>query len=177
MVVGGGNTALYSCRTAKRMRTKVTLVYRRSEAEMPARLEEVKHAKEEGIEFLTLHNPIEYIADENGAVKQAVLQVMELGEPDASGRRSPVPVEGKTVTLDVDQVVVAVGVSPNPLVPKSVEGLELGRKNTIVVNEEMRSSRGNLYAGGDIVRGGATVILAMGDGRRAALNMHEQLKD
>ena len=176
MVVGGGNTAMDSCRTAKRLGAKVTLVYRRSEAEMPARLEEVKHAKEEGIEFLTLHNPIEYIADENGAVKQAVLQVMELGEPDASGRRSPVPVEGKTVTLDVDQVVVAVGVSPNPLVPKSVEGLELGRKNTIVVNEEMRSSRGNLYAGGDIVRGGATVILAMGDGRRAALNMHERLK-
>ncbi|MBR4389924.1 MAG: bifunctional dihydroorotate dehydrogenase B NAD binding subunit/NADPH-dependent glutamate synthase [Prevotella sp.] len=176
MVVGGGNTAMDSCRTAKRLGAKVTLVYRRSEAEMPARLEEVKHAKEEGIEFLTLHNPIEYLADENGAVKQAVLQVMELGEPDASGRRSPVPVEGKTVTLDVDQVIVAVGVSPNPLVPKSVAGLELGRKNTIVVNEEMRSSRDNLYAGGDIVRGGATVILAMGDGRRAALNMHERLR-
>ncbi len=177
MVVGGGNTAMDSCRTAKRLGAKVTLVYRRSEAEMPARLEEVKHAKEEGIDFLTLHNPIEYIADENGAVKQAVLQVIELGEPDASGRRSPVPVEGKTVTLDVDQVIVAVGVSPNPLVPKSIAGLELGRKNTIVVNEEMRSSRDNLYAGGDIVRGGATVILAMGDGRRAALNMHEKLKN
>lgn len=177
MVVGGGNTAMDSCRTAKRLGAKVTLVYRRSEAEMPARLEEVKHAKEEGIDFLTLHNPIEYIADENGAVKLAVLQVMELGEPDASGRRSPVPVEGKTVTLDVDQVIVAVGVSPNPLVPKSIAGLELGRKNTIVVNEEMRSSRDNLYAGGDIVRGGATVILAMGDGRRAALNMHEKLKN
>ena len=176
MVVGGGNTAMDSCRTAKRLGAKVTLVYRRSEAEMPARLEEVKHAKEEGIDFLTLHNPIEYIADENGAVKQAVLQVIELGEPDASGRRSPVPVEGKTVTL-VDQVIVAVGVSPNPLVPKSIAGLELGRKNTIVVNEEMRSSRDNLYAGGDIVRGGATVILAMGDGRRAALNMHEKLKN
>ena len=175
MVVGGGNTAMDSCRTAKRLGAKVTLVYRRSEAEMPARLEEVKHAKEEGIDFLTLHNPIEYLADENGAVKQAVLQVMELGEPDASGRRSPVPVEGKTVTLDVDQVIVAVGVSPNPLVPKSVAGLELGRKNTIVVNEEMRSSRDNLYAGGDIVRGGATVILAMGDGRRAAAAMNEYL--
>ena len=156
--------------------TNVTLVYRRSEVEMPARLEEVKHAKEEGITFLTLHNPIEYIADENGAVKQAVLQVMELGEPDASGRRSPVPVEGKTVTLDVDQVVVAVGVSPNPLVPKSIKGLELGRKNTIAVNEEMRSSRSTVFAGGDIVRGGATVILAMGDGRRAALNMDKQLR-
>ena len=176
LVVGGGNTAMDSCRTAKRLGANVTLVYRRSEQEMPARLEEVKHAKEEGINFLTLHNPIEYIADEQGAVKQAVLQVMELGEPDASGRRSPVPVEGKTVTLDVDQVIVAVGVSPNPLVPKSIEGLELGRKNTIAVNEGMQSSRMEIFAGGDIVRGGATVILAMGDGRRAAQNMDEFLQ-
>ena len=175
LVVGGGNTAMDSCRTAKRLGGNVTLVYRRSETEMPARLEEVKHAKEEGINFLCLHNPIEYKADENGAVSQAVLQVMELGEPDASGRRSPVPVEGKTVTLDIDQVIVAVGVSPNPLVPKSIEGLELGRKNTIAVDETMRSSRPEVYAGGDIVRGGATVILAMGDGRRAAENMDKQL--
>ena len=143
---------------------------------MPARLEEVKHAKEEGINFLTLHNPIEYIADEKGAVKAAVLQVMKLGEPDASGRRSPVPVEGKTVTLDVTQVIVAVGVSPNPLVPKSIEGLELGRKNTIAVNDQMQSSRPEIFAGGDIVRGGATVILAMGDGRRAAASMDDKLR-
>ncbi|MBP5338947.1 MAG: bifunctional dihydroorotate dehydrogenase B NAD binding subunit/NADPH-dependent glutamate synthase [Prevotella sp.] len=177
LVVGGGNTAMDSCRTAKRLGADVTLVYRRSEQEMPARLEEVKHAKEEGINFLTLHNPIEYKGDESGAVCQAVLQVMELGEPDASGRRSPVPVEGKTVTLDVDQVVVAVGVSPNPLVPKSIEGLELGRKNTIVVNEGMQSSRPEIFAGGDIVRGGATVILAMGDGRRAAEHMHKVISD
>ena len=176
LVVGGGNTAMDSCRTAKRLGGNVTLVYRRSEQEMPARLEEVKHAKEEGINFLTLHNPIEYKADETGAVCQAVLQVMELGEPDASGRRSPVPVEGKTVTLDVDQVIVAVGVSPNPLVPKSIQGLELGRKNTIAVNDGMQSSRLEIFAGGDIVRGGATVILAMGDGRRAAQNMDEYLK-
>lgn len=175
LVVGGGNTAMDSCRTAKRLGAEVTLVYRRSEKEMPARLEEVKHAKEEGIKFLTLHNPIEYKADENGAVCQAILQVMELGEPDASGRRSPVPVEGKTVTLDIDQVIVAVGVSPNPLVPQSIQGLELGRKNTIVVNGNMQSSRSEIYAGGDIVRGGATVILAMGDGRRAAANMDKQL--
>ena len=174
LVVGGGNTAMDSCRTAKRLGANVTLVYRRSEAEMPARLEEVKHAKEEGIKFLTLHNPAEYISDENGAVAKAVLEVMELGEPDASGRRSPVPT-GEKVTLDVDQVIVAVGVSPNPLVPKSIKGLELGRKNTIAVGEDMQSSRKMLYAGGDIVRGGATVILAMGDGRRAAANMHEQL--
>ena len=174
LVVGGGNTAMDSCRTAKRLGAKVTLVYRRSDAELPARAEEVKHAKEEGIEFKTLHNPVEYLADENGAVKQAVLAVMELGEPDESGRRSPVDT-GKRITIDVDQVVVAVGVSPNPLVPKSIEGLELGRKNTIAVSETMQSSRPTIYAGGDIVRGGATVILAMGDGRRAAANMHEQL--
>ena len=176
LVVGGGNTAMDSCRTAKRLGADVTLVYRRSEQEMPARLEEVKHAKEEGITFLTLHNPVEYIGDENGAVKQAVLEVMKLGEPDASGRRSPEPT-GEKITIDVDQVVVAIGVSPNPLVPKSIKGLELGRKNTIAVNEGMQSSRLNIYAGGDIVRGGATVILAMGDGRNAAKNMDEMLKN
>lgn len=175
LVVGGGNTAMDSCRTARRLGGNVTLVYRRSEKEMPARLEEVKHAKEEGIKFMTLHNPIEYIADENGAVKQVRLQEMRLGEPDASGRRSPEPIPGAIKTMDIDQVIVAVGVSPNPLVPKSVKGLELGRKNTIVVNEEMQSSRPEIYAGGDIVRGGATVILAMGDGRRAADNMDKQL--
>ena len=175
MVVGGGNTAMDSCRTAKRLGAHVTLVYRRSEAEMPARLEEVKHAKEEGINFLTLHNPLEYLTDEQGAVRAAVLQVMELGEPDTSGRRSPQPLEGVTKTLEVDQVIVAVGVSPNPLVPNSIKGLELGRKNTIVVNENMQSNRPEIYAGGDIVRGGATVILAMGDGRKAAAGMHHQL--
>ena len=175
LVVGGGNTAMDSCRTARRLGGNVTLVYRRSEKEMPARLEEVKHAKEEGIKFMTLHNPIEYIADENGAVKQVRLQEMRLGEPDESGRRSPEPIPGAIKTMDIDQVIVAVGVSPNPLVPKSVKGLELGRKNTIVVNEEMQSSRPEIYAGGDIVRGGATVMLAMGDGRRAADNMDKQL--
>ena len=175
-VIGGGNTAMDSVRTALRLGAeRAMIIYRRSEAEMPARLEEVKHAKEEGVEFLTLHNPIEYIADEKGCVKQIVLQKMELGEPDASGRRSPVPVEGAIETIDIDVAVVAVGVSPNPLVPTSVEGLELGRKNTIAVNENMQSSIPFLYAGGDIVRGGATVILAMGDGRRAAAAMHEHL--
>jgi glutamate synthase (NADPH/NADH) small chain len=174
IVVGGGNTAMDSCRTAKRLGADVTLVYRRSEAEMPARLEEVKHAKEEGIRFLTLHNPQEYLADENGKVRAAILDIMKLGEPDASGRRRPEST-GETVTIDCDQVIVAVGVSPNPLVPKSIPGLELGRKNTIVVNDEMQSSRPDLYAGGDIVRGGATVILAMGDGRKAAANMAKKL--
>jgi len=176
LVVGGGNTAMDSCRTAKRLGADVTLVYRRSEAEMPARVEEVKHAKEEGIKFLTLHNPKEYLTDENGAVEAAVLDVMQLGEPDQSGRRRP-ETTGETITIECDQVIVAVGVSPNPLVPKSIEGLTLGRKNTIAVNDQMQSSRKEIYAGGDIVRGGATVILAMGDGQRAAMNMSKQLTE
>ncbi len=187
IVVGGGNTAMDAVRTAKRLGAeRATLVYRRSEAEMPARLEEVHHAKDEGIEFLTLHNPIEYIGDESGRVSKAVLQVMELGEPDASGRRSPVPVEGQTITLDVDLVIVAVGVSPNPLIPRAVEGLlEISKKGTIVVDDNMRSvpsvhmdaANGNapIFAGGDIVRGGATVILAMSDGRKAAASIHDYL--
>ena len=177
VVIGGGNTAMDSVRTAKRLGAeRAIIVYRRSEAEMPARIEEVKHAKEEGVEFLTLHNPIEYIADEQGRVKQVVLQKMELGEPDASGRRSPVPIPGATETLDIDLAIVSVGVSPNPIVPHSVEGLELGRKGTIAVNDEMQSSIPFIFAGGDIVRGGATVILAMGDGRRAAAAMDKQLR-
>ncbi|MBQ4006460.1 MAG: NADPH-dependent glutamate synthase [Muribaculaceae bacterium] len=177
-VVGGGNTAMDSTRTAKRMGAeRVILVYRRSEEEMPARLEEVGHAKEEGIEFKTLHNPIEYIGDDKGRVKAMRVQRMELGEPDASGRRKPVPVEGAIEEIPVDLVIVAVGVSPNQLVPRSIQGLEVSKRNTIVVNEEtMQSNVTDLYAGGDIVRGGATVILAMGDGRRAALNMHEMLQ-
>ncbi len=176
MVVGGGNTAMDSCRTAKRLGAeRVFIAYRRSEAEMPARLEEVKHAKEEGIEFLTLHNPIEYLADEQGNVRAVVLQKMELGEPDASGRRSPQPIAGATETIDIDQAIVAVGVSPNPIVPTSIDGLELGRKNTIAVNDGMQTNLPTIFAGGDIVRGGATVILAMGDGRRAAHSMHEYL--
>ena len=174
LVVGGGNTAMDSCRTAKRLGADVTLVYRRSEAEMPARIEEVKHAKEEGIQFLTLHNPKEYLTDDNGAVKAAILDVMQLGEPDQSGRRRP-ETTGQTITIVCDQVIVAVGVSPNPLVPQSIEGLALGRKNTIAVNEQMQSNLPKIYAGGDIVRGGATVILAMGDGRRAAENIAKQL--
>lgn len=175
VVVGGGNTAMDSVRTAKRLGAKrAMIVYRRSEEEMPARLEEVKHAKEEGCEFITLTNPVEYIQDERGRVKQVKVQKMALGEPDASGRRSPVPVEGSEYLIDADVVVVAVGVSPNPIVPRSVSGLEVSRKGTIVVDDStMQSNIPNLYAGGDIVRGGATVILAMGDGRRAAAHMDE----
>ena len=150
------------------------IVYRRSEEEMPARLEEVKHAKEEGCEFITLTNPVEYIQDERGRVKQVKVQKMALGEPDASGRRSPVAGVGREYLMDGDVVVVAVGVSPNPIVPGSVSGLEVSRKGTIVVDDStMQSNIPNLYAGGDIVRGGATVILAMGDGRRAAAHMDE----
>ena len=178
MVVGGGNTAMDSCRTAKRLGAeRVFIAYRRSEAEMPARLEEVKHAKEEGIEFLTLHNPIEYHADEKGNLTEVVLQKMELGEPDASGRRSPQPIPGATETIAIDQAIVAVGVSPNPIVPTSIQGLELGRKNTIVVNDGMQTNIPMIFAGGDIVRGGATVILAMGDGRRAAAAMDQYLSE
>ena len=177
-VIGGGNTAMDSVRTARRLGAdRAMIVYRRSEEEMPARLEEVKHAKEEGVEFLTLHNPIEYIGDERGRVKQMRLQVMELGEPDASGRRRPVPVEGQIVTIDVDEVIVSIGVSPNPLIPRAFSGLEVSKKGTIVVSEEeMRSALPDVYAGGDIVRGGATVILAMGDGRKAAAAMDRNLR-
>ncbi len=177
-VIGGGNTAMDSVRTALRLGAeKAFIVYRRSEEEMPARVEEVHHAKQEGVEFLTLHNPIEYIADEQGRVKEIVLQQMELGEPDASGRRRPVPVEGGVVRVAADLVIVSIGVSPNPIVPSSVEGLELGRKGTIAVSEKMQSSIPTLFAGGDIVRGGATVILAMGDGKQAAASMDEYLQN
>lgn len=172
-VVGGGNTAMDSARTARRMGAeKVMIVYRRSEDEMPARREEVGHAKEEGIDFMTLNNPIEYLGDERGHVTTMRVQRMELGEPDESGRRSPVPIEGAIDDIEVDLVIVAIGVSPNPIVPQAIPALEMSRRGTIVVDEAtMRSSLPDIYAGGDIVRGGATVILAMGDGRRAAQSM------
>ncbi len=174
IVVGGGNTAMDSCCTARRLGAEVTLVYRRSEEEMPACQDERNHAKEEGVNFLTLHNPLEYTVDENGAVKAAVLQEMQLGEPDASGRRRPVPIPGKTKTIETDMVVVAVGVSANP--PVGIKGLVTSKWNTIEVNEDMQTSCNDMFAGGDIVRGGATVILAMGDGKRAAEKMAQQLQ-
>ena len=176
-VIGGGNTAMDSVRTARRLGAdRSMIIYRRSEEEMPARIEEVKHAKEEGIEFMTLHNPIEYIGDETGQVRQMRLQKMMLGEPDSSGRRRPVPIEGAIETIDVDEVIVSVGVSPNPLIPQAFKGLDVSKWGTIIVDENsMRSTVEDVYAGGDIVRGGATVILAMGDGRKAAAAMNEQL--
>lgn len=176
-VIGGGNTAMDSVRTALRQGSeKAMIVYRRSLDEMPARVEEVHHAQEEGVEFMTLCNPVEYLADEKGRVRAMRVQRMELGEPDASGRRSPVPIDGAIEEIEVDLVIVSVGVSPNPLIPNSIPELEISRRGTIVVNEStMQSSLSDIYAGGDIVRGGATVILAMGDGRRAAAAMDAEL--
>ncbi len=175
-VIGGGNTAMDSVRTARRMgASEATIIYRRGKEEMPARAEEIRHATEEGVKFLTLHNPVEYIGDERGHVKAMKLQRMVLGEPDESGRRSPVAIEGDIIEIPVDVVIVSVGVSPNPLIPDSIEGLEVGRRGTITVDGNMQSSIPMLYAGGDIVRGGATVILAMGDGRHAAKSMHNAL--
>lgn len=178
VVVGAGNTAMDSVRTAKRLGAEhAMIVYRRSEEEMPARIEEVKHAKEEGIEFRTLHNPLRYEGDEKGHVQRMLLQRMELGEPDASGRRKPVPIEGATEWIEVDEVIVSVGVSPNPLIPSTFKGLEISKWGTIVVDQDtMCSTLPDVYAGGDIVRGGATVILAMGDGRKAAAAMDKKLR-
>ncbi len=177
-VIGGGNTAMDAVRTAKRLGAERAMIYyRRSEEQMPARIEEIKHAKEEGIEFHLLHNPVEYFADEKGHVKQMKVQKMELGEPDASGRRRPVPIKGSEFLVDVDMVIVSVGVSPNPLIPAVLPDLEATKWGTIVVDKEtMQSSIEDIFAGGDIVRGGATVILAMGDGRRAAAGIHQYIQ-
>jgi len=178
-VIGGGNTAMDAVRTSKRLGAERSMIiYRRSIEEMPARNEEIKHAQEEGVEFMNLHNPLEYYADENGRVCRMKVQKMELGEPDASGRRRPIPIEGSEFTMEVDTVVVSVGVSPNPLIPSSMKELEVSKWGTIIVNgDTMHSSVEGVFAGGDIVRGGATVILAMGDGRKAAEAMNEYLKN
>ena len=167
-----------SVRTAKRLGAeRAMIIYRRSIEEMPARDEEIKHAQEEGIEFLNLNNPIEYYPDDNGRVRQMKVQKMELGEPDDSGRRRPVPIEGSEYMIDVDTVVVSVGVSPNPLIPQSIQELDVSSWGTINVDKDsMQSSIPDIFAGGDIVRGGATVILAMGDGRRAAAAMDRYIK-
>ncbi|MEA4816264.1 MAG: NADPH-dependent glutamate synthase [Lachnospiraceae bacterium] len=177
-VVGGGNVAMDAARCAKRLGAeKVYIVYRRSEEEMPARLEEVHHAKEEGIEFRLLTNPTKINSDENGRVSSITCQRMELGEPDASGRRRPVPIPGDIYDIDVDTVVMSIGTSPNPLIRKTTPGIDVNKKGCFVVNEDtMQTSREGIYAGGDAVTGAATVILAMGAGKKAAASIDEYLK-
>jgi glutamate synthase (NADPH) small chain len=176
-VIGGGNTAMDSVRTAKRLGAERSMIiYRRSFTEMPARKEEIRHAQEEGIEFLNLQAPVEYFADETGHVNRIKLQRMELSEPDESGRRKPVPIPNSEYIIEADLVIVSVGVSPNPLIPQSLPGLNVSKWGTILVDEDrMESNICGMFAGGDIVRGGATVILAMGDGRKAALGIHKFL--
>ena len=176
-VVGGGNVAMDAARCAKRMGTeKVYIVYRRGEAEMPARLEEQHHAKEEGIEFMTLTNPTEIIGGEDGRVCGMKCIKMELGEPDASGRRRPIPIEGSEFVLDVDMVIMSLGTSPNPLIRSTTPGLETNKKGGIIVDENEMSTRENVFAGGDAVTGAATVILAMGAGKKAAEAIDRKLQ-
>ena len=177
-VVGGGNVAMDAARCAKRIGAEhVYIVYRRSEKEMPARLEEVHHAKEEGIEFLMLTNPTKVLGDENGRVKGLECVKMELGEPDASGRCSVTKIEGSEFELEVDTVVMSIGTSPNPLIRKTTPGLNVNRKGCFIVDEEtMKTSRDGVYAGGDAVTGAATVILAMGAGKKAAKAIDEYLQ-
>lgn len=172
-VIGGGNTAIDAVRFALRKGAeRAMIVYRRGMEEMPAREEEIKHAAEEGVEFLTLCNPVEFLPDQRGFLKSMVIQKMKLGDPDESGRRSPIPIEGALETIDVDIAVESVGYLPNP--PQSLPSMAMNRSGGIIVDEEsMKSSSSSIYAGGDIVRGPATVILAMGDGRRAAKSMAE----
>ena len=178
VVFGGGNTAMDAVRTSLRLGAKsAKIIYRRSDAEMPARNEEIHHAREEGVEFVMLTNPLEFVGDERGWVKKVRLQKMELGEPDDSGRRRPVPIEGSEYELDIDMAVVAIGNKSNPLIQKTSPGIEHTRWGTIVADDETcRTTRPGVFAGGDIVTGGATVILAMGAGRRAAASIHRYLE-
>ena len=176
-VVGGGNVAMDAARCAKRLGAEVSIVYRRGMEELPARKEEVEHAGEEGILFRTLCNPVEILANENDDVTGIRCIRMELGEPDASGRRRPIEVKGSEFELDVDCVIMALGTSPNPLIKSTTKGLEINRKGGIVVNEDGLTSRENVYAGGDAVTGAATVILAMGAGKKAAESMHQYLQE
>ncbi len=176
VVVGGGNVAMDAARTALRLGSQVTIVYRRTENELPARREEVHHAKEEGIEFRMLTNPVEILGDEKGWVRGIRCIRMELGEPDASGRRSPVPVGGSEFDIEADTVIMALGTSPNPMLPRSTHGIEINRKGCIVADESGMTTRPMVYAGGDAVTGAATVILAMGAGRRAAAAIRDALE-
>ncbi|MCR5718464.1 MAG: NADPH-dependent glutamate synthase [Oscillospiraceae bacterium] len=177
-VVGGGNVAMDAARSALRMGADhVYIVYRRSMDEMPARREEVCHAMEEGVEFLNLNNPVKLLGDENGRVRAAVIQKMKLGEPDASGRRSPVPIEGSEYELAVDTVIMAIGTSPNPLIRTTTEGLDADKRGCLVVDETMQTTKEGVYAGGDAVTGAATVILAMGAGKAAAASIDKYIRE
>ncbi|MDE6380467.1 MAG: NADPH-dependent glutamate synthase, partial [Muribaculaceae bacterium] len=176
VVVGGGNVAMDAVRTAKRLGAESVIVYRRSEAELPARREEVHHAKEEGIEFRMLTNPVRVLGDDKGWVRGLECVEMELGEPDESGRRSPVEKPGSNFELECDAVIMALGTSPNPLIKSTTKGLDVTRRGCLVADEDGRTSRPRVFAGGDAVTGAATVILAMGAGRRAAKAIHESLK-
>jgi glutamate synthase (NADPH/NADH) small chain len=174
-VIGGGNVAMDAARCALRLGAEeVYIVYRRSEKEMPARIEEIERAKEEGIKFLTLVNPVRFIGDDR--VEKMELIKMRLGEPDSSGRRKPIPIEGSNFFMDVDQVVIAIGQKPHPIVTKTTPGLETSKWGTIIVNSEGKTSKDRVYAGGDITTGAATVISAMGAGRRAAEAIDRMLR-
>lgn len=177
VVVGGGNVAMDAARTALRLGAETHIVYRRSEAELPARAEEVHHAKEEGIIFDLLCNPEEILTDENGWVSGVRCVRMELGEPDASGRRSPVEIPGSQFVIDADMVIMALGTSPNPLLVSTTEGMEVNRRGGLIINEEScMTTKDGVFAGGDAVTGAATVILAMGAGKAAAKGIDEYLR-
>ena len=175
VVVGGGNVAMDSARTALRLGSDVTIVYRRTEVELPARAEEVHHAKEEGIKFHLLTNPVEILGDEKGWVRGIKCVKMELGEPDASGRRSPVVIKGSEFDIEADMVIMSLGTSPNPLISSTTPGLEADRHGCLIVNDKEETTRRRVFAGGDAVTGAATVILAMGAGRKAAKAIDEEL--
>ena len=177
VVVGGGNVAMDAARTALRLGAETTIVYRRTEKELPARAEEVHHAKEEGIQFAMLTNPVEVIGDEKGWVKAVKCIRMELGEPDESGRRSPVEVPGSEFEIETDTVIMSLGTSPNPLIAKTTSGLETNRRGCLVADENGATTRPGVFAGGDAVTGAATVILAMGAGRKAAAAIHEYIQN
>lgn len=175
-VVGGGNVAMDAARVAKRLGADVKIIYRRTEKELPARAEEVHHAMEEGIEFLMLTNPVKIIGDDTGWVKKIEVIKNELGEPDESGRRSPVPIEGSEYEIEVETVIMALGTRPNPLIASTTEGLSHNKRNCIIANERGETTREGVFAGGDAVTGAATVILAMGAGKEAANAIDEYLK-
>ena len=177
VVVGGGNVAMDAARTALRLGAETTIVYRRTENELPARREEVHHAKEEGIQFAMLTNPVEVIGDEKGWVKAVKCIRMELGEPDASGRRSPVEIPGSEFEIETETVIMSLGTSPNPLIAKTTSGLETNRRGCLVADENGATTRPGVFAGGDAVTGAATVILAMGAGRKAAAAIHEYVQN